>query len=62
MHVSLISEKLSIRCGMKVFFTAFFNMILGGNVYELIESLYWKSSCSVKIGKYETSKFLIVMV
>ena len=30
MHVSLISEKLSIRCGMKVFFTAFFNMILGG--------------------------------
>ena len=28
-----------------------------GNVYELIKSLYSKNSCSVKIGKYETSKF-----
>ena len=29
MYVSLISEKLSIRCGMKVFFIAFFNVVLG---------------------------------
>ena len=30
---------------------------IGGHIYDLIKSLYSKSSCSIKIGKYETSKF-----
>ena len=38
-------------------FHRIFQYGIRGNVYELIKSLYSKNSCSVKIGKCETSKF-----
>ena len=38
-------------------FHRIFQYGIRGNVYELIKSLYSKSSCSVKIGKCVTSKF-----
>ena len=41
----------------KGLFHRIFQYGIRGNVYELIKSLYSKSSCSVKIGKCETSKF-----
>ena len=38
-------------------FHRIFQYGIRGNVYKLIKSLYWKSSCFIKISKCETSKF-----
>ena len=59
MHVSLISEKLSIRCGM-VFFIAFFNMVLG-ETFTNLSSLYIRKAVLLRLVNVTQPSFLIVV-
>ena len=61
MHVSLISEKLSIWCVMKVFFTAFFNMVLGETFTNLSNLYIGEAVVLLRLVNVKQASFLIVV-